>query len=143
MKIKQLSIFVENRSGAILEITGILRDAGINIRAFSIADTQDFGIMRLIVDKPDAAELTLREKGVVTHITEVLGIKMPDRPGAFHAIMEALYEAGIFIEYGYAFVAKEENSAYVILRVEDEERAISAIREKGFAFVDEKAAYAD
>ena len=108
--IKQLSIFVENKAGRLAEITAVLADAGIDIRALSVADTTNFGILRLIVDKPDEAERILREAGLTVSLTGVIAVGIPDRPGGFAAAMRALADASIDIEYMYAFISRGKNS---------------------------------
>ena len=131
MFIKQISIFVENRNGAILEITAALRDAGVNIRALSIADTSDFGVVRLIVDKTDEALKSLRNEGMTVSVTEVIAVSVGDTPGSFHTALEALYEGAVMIEYSYAFVAPVGGGATVILRCREPELAADLLQKKG------------
>ena len=136
MKQQQLSVFAENRLGSVTEATGILRDANVNIRALCIADTTDFGIVRLIVDQPELAAARLRAAGLVANVTEVLGVKMEDAPGAFHNILSILFEAGIEVEYTYAYLAPApERGAYVILRTREDARAVQALRARGVGFI--------
>jgi hypothetical protein len=111
MFIKQLSVFVENKSGRLAEITAILAKANIDIRALSIADTTDFGILRLVVDRPDEAEKTLREAGLTVTLTDVLAVGIPDKPGGFASAMKVLAAENIGIEYMYAFVARAADRA--------------------------------
>ncbi len=129
MLIKQLSIFVENKSGRLAEITDIIAQAGIDIRALSIADTTNFGILRLIVDKPDEAEQALKAAGLTVSLTNVIAIGIPDKPGGFASAMKCLAKAGIGIEYMYAFISRDEERAYVILRVADNHRAITTLQQ--------------
>ena len=103
MAIKQISVFVENKPGRLADITGFLADGGISIRAFSIADTTDFGILRLIVSDTDKAAKVLKEHGVAVSITEVVGISIPDVTGAFAKVVKLLSDAGENVEYAYAF----------------------------------------
>ncbi|MGI5936082.1 MAG: ACT domain-containing protein [Oscillospiraceae bacterium] len=131
MFIKQISIFVENRNGAIMEVTAILKEANINIRALSIADTQDFGIVRLIVDKTGEALEALRAHNMTVVETEVLALSVEDTPGAFHAALEALYEGAVMIEYCYAFVAPVGGGATIILRCREQETAARLLTERG------------
>ena len=105
MIIKQISIFVENKAGRLAEITEAIAAAGIDIRALSIADTTDFGILRLIVDKPEAAALALKEAGLTVSITNVIAVGIDDTPGAFSVPMRVLADAGIDVEYMYAFIS--------------------------------------
>ena len=131
MLISQISVFVENRTGSILEVSGVLRDAGINICALSIADTSDFGILRLIVNEPGKAEKALKENGVTVLKTDVLAIEMENRPGSFHNVLKVLADAGLSLEYTYAFVTPIQGRACVILRVEDNEKAMEAFKKAG------------
>ncbi len=133
MTIKQLSIFVENRVGALLDVTSVLRENGIDMRAFSVAETTDFGIVRLIVNKPAIAKEKLRAAGLTVKETPVIGVLLEDTPGTFHSVLEALFKANISIEYTYAF-AKNSGShkAYMMLRVEDTDRAARALSDAGF-----------
>ncbi|HCA28524.1 MAG TPA: acetolactate synthase [Ruminococcaceae bacterium] len=131
MLIKQLSIFVENKAGRLAEITAILAKAGIDIRALSIADTTNFGILRLIVDKPDEAEKVLKDAGLTVSLTNVIGVGIPDKPGGFSSAMKCLADAGIGVEYMYAFISRDQGRACMILRVGDNERAIQALQQDG------------
>ncbi len=123
MSISQVSVFAANRPGALSEITGILAEAGIDIRAFYIADTSDFGILRMIANEPERASSILRERGYVASLNHVLGVRISDVPGAMYSVMKLLSDENIAVEYAYAFVARIHGDAYVILRVDDRERA--------------------
>ncbi len=114
MIIKQLSVFLENRAGRLTELTGILFDNGINISAFSIADTTDFGILRVITGKPELAEQVLKEQGFAVKITDVIGIVMHNKPGALHHALQILTDNGISIEYMYAFAGSDDRATAVI-----------------------------
>jgi hypothetical protein len=127
MLVKQISVFLENKSGRLAEVTKILGDNNIDISALSIADTTDFGILRLIVNKPDEALLVLRENGFTVNTTNVIAIAVVDEPGGLAAALEILDREAIGIEYMYAFVGKSTNEALVILRVEESDRAIKAL----------------
>lgn len=131
MFIKQISVFIENRNGAILELTSALKDAEINIRALSIADTTDFGVVRLIVDKTGEALAALHEKGLTAKEGDVIGVSVSDRPGCFHQAIAALSEADIPIEYAYAFVSPMGLGANVILRCKKQEQAVKALTDRG------------
>ena len=137
MFIKQISIFAENRTGAIMEITAALRDANVNIRALSIADTTDFGIVRLIVDKTDEALNALRNQGVTVVETDVIAISVGDAPGSFHQALEALQAGDIMIEYSYAFVAPIGGGATVILRCREQEQAAQLLENKGLRLLEQ------
>ncbi len=141
MIIKQISIFVENKAGRLAEITEIIGKAKIDIRALSIADTTDFGILRLIVDKPEQAALTLKEAGLTVSITNVIAVGIDDTPGAFSVPMRVLADAGIDVEYMYAFISRDTKKAYVILRVADNDVAAKALTEHNVTLLDETGFY--
>ncbi len=144
MLIKQISVFVENRPGRLFEITGVLRDAGVDIRALTIADTTDFGILRLIVDDPDKAKAVLRGAGMTVSITNVIGVRLPDVPGGLCGALGSLKDAGVSVEYCYAFISHSSDDAHVILRVDDPEKAIAVIgslSKEGYAFLGEDKLY--
>ena len=141
MIIKQISIFVENKAGRLAEITEAIAAAGIDIRALSIADTTDFGILRLIVDKPEAAALTLKEAGLTVSITNVIAVGIDDTPGSFSVPMRILADAGIDVEYMYAFISRDTQKAYVILRVADNDIAARVLLDKGVTLLDENGFY--
>lgn len=126
MKIKQLSIFLENKSGRLTEVTEALASAKINISAFSVADTADYGILRMIVNKPEQAEQLLKAKGLSVHITEVIGLMVPNEPGGLHRALQILSAEGISVEYMYAFVISDR--ATVIIRTETVEQTITALQ---------------
>lgn len=130
MLIKQISVFVENKPGRLAEITSVISGAGVDIRALSIADTTDFGILRLIVNRPDEAERALREAGMTVSITHVIAIGIDDQPGGFAGAVKVLAESNITIEYMYAFISRDHKKAYVIIRVDDNEKAIGALTGK-------------
>jgi hypothetical protein len=131
MTIDQLSIFVENKPGRLAEITGIFGDAGIDLRAMSIADTMDFGILRVIVNEPERALELLRAAACVVSVTRVLAVAIEDAPGSLSRVLRILADADISIEYLYAFITRKKDSAYVIFRVEDNERAIEIFTAHG------------
>ena len=132
MSIKQLSIFAENRPGRLNNITHLLAVNNINIRAMSVADTKDFGILRLIVDDTDRALVELGENGVMVKITEVVAVEIPHRPGALSKTLTVLADAGINVEYLYAFLASKGQGAYVVLRVADNKAAEKALTKAGY-----------
>ena len=138
MIINQISIFVENKRGRLAEITKVLQDNSIDIRALCIADTKDFGILRIIVDNPDKAVEVLKEDGFTVSLTKVIGIGIDDTPGGLHAAMAELDKEEISVEYMYAFLSRSEKTAYVILRVEDNEKAIEVLINKGFKVMSSK-----
>lgn len=137
MAIKQLTVFVQNRKGTIVAVTDVLARNGINMRALSIAETEDFGILRLIVNDEKAAEKVLEEKGYLIKVVDVVGVKIGDEPGKLTAALDVLDKANINVEYLYAFMARTEKHAYVVLRVEDNEAAEKALTDAGFKLITE------
>ncbi len=137
MAIKQLTVFVENKQGAVVSITETLSAHNINIRALSIAETQDFGILRLIVNDEETAEKILKDEGYLIKITDVVGVKIGDAPGKLSSALKVLDENKINIEYLYAFMARTEKHAYVVIRVENNDAAENALRDTGFKIVTE------
>lgn len=132
MAIRQLTIFVENKQGKLVEITRLLAENDVNMRALSIADTKDFGILRLIVDDTDRALVELGENGVMVKITEVVAVELPHRPGSLSKTLGVLADAGINVEYLYAFLASKGQGAYVVLRVADNKAAEKALTDAGY-----------
>ncbi len=141
MYIKQLSVFVENKDGRLAEITTIIANAGIDIRALSIADTTDFGILRLVVDKPYEAEKILKNAGLTVSLTDVIAIGIPDRPGGFAETITAVANQAVAVEYMYAFISREQDRAYLIMRVADNETAIAALKAQGCDLLDGESVY--
>jgi hypothetical protein len=135
MAIKQITVFVENKQGALVSITDALAENNVNIRALSIAETEDFGILRLIVNDEETAKKTLTENGYLIKVTNVVGVKIGDAPGKLTEALRVLDNAGINMEYLYAFMARTEKHAYVVLRVEDDEIAESALEAAGFHLI--------
>lgn len=131
MKVSQLSVFIENKSGRLADVTRSLADNSINIRALSIADTIDYGLLRMIVNDPAAAKASLSKAGFTVALTEVLAIEVPDRPGGLAGIIDILAEAGINIEYMYAFVGTSGENALVVFRIEKVDEAITILQKKG------------
>ena len=131
MKVEQISIFLENKSGRLAEVTGLLANAGINIRALSLADTSDFGILRLIVNDTEKAKTILKDNGFTVGKTEVVAIEVPDRPGGLAGILKTLGEKGINVEYMYAFVQSSGEHAIIIFRFDDIDSAIEALQTAG------------
>jgi len=137
MAIKQITVFVENKQGALVMITDKLAANNVNIRALSIAETQDFGILRLIVDDEKIAQKTLEDAGYLIKVTEVVGVKIGDEPGKLTTALGVLDKAGINMEYLYAFMARTEKHAYVVLRVEDNKAAEAILEQGGFHLITE------
>ena len=137
MELYQVSVFVENKSGRLADITEVLSKNNINLRALSIADTTDFGILRLIVNDETAAKKVLSEQGYLIKVVDVVGVKIGDEPGKLTAALDVLDKTGINVEYLYAFMARTEKHAYVVLRVEDNESAEAALSDAGFKMITE------
>jgi len=123
MIMEQVSVFVENKPGAMSEITASLADAGIDLKAFTVADKSEFGVLRFLADDPQKAHALLKSNGWVASITRVVAIKMTDKPGSLAKVLKLFADNDVQVEYLYAFVAQEEARAYVVLRVEDIEGA--------------------
>lgn len=127
----QISVFLENKSGRLAEVTHALAKGEINIRALSLAETIDYGVLRLIVDKPKEAKTALAEAGFTVTETEVIAVAMPDRPGGLAGIVDLVTRHGLNIEYLYAFVGQRGENAVVIFRIDNAEEAITALQEGG------------
>ena len=135
MAIKQLTVFVENKQGSLVSITDTLSKHNINLRALSIAETQDFGILRLIVNDEATAENILKDAGYLIKITDVVGVKISDEAGKLSEALKVLDNNQINMEYLYAFMARTEKHAYVVIRVEDNNIAENALTSAGFKLV--------
>jgi len=131
MTIKQISVFVSNMTGGLADVAEDIGKGGVDIRALSIADTTDFGILRLIVDNPDRALETLRADGYVVSVTDVVAAHIDDTPGGLARVLRILADAGIGIEYVYAFVTRQAKNAYVVFRLDDGERGCRILEENG------------
>ncbi|MBF0203400.1 MAG: ACT domain-containing protein [Desulfamplus sp.] len=127
MRVEQISIFLENKAGRLAEVTAILRDANVNIRALSLADTTDFGILRLIVNDNKTAEKALRDEGFTVGKTNVLAIEVADVPGGLNNVLDPLTSEGINVEYMYAFANPKSHNAIMIFRFHDLDKAISIL----------------
>lgn len=131
MFINQLSVFLENKPGRLAELTAILKENAVDIRALSISDTKDFGILRLIVTDPALAESSLKAAGFTVSQTQVIAVEIPDQVGGLAAAMQTLYQAHISVDYMYAFLSRTDNTASVILRVGDNQKAVEALTAAG------------
>jgi len=129
MKVKQISVFLENKKGRLKKAVHALAKANINIRALSIADTSEFGILRLIVPEPEKAKKVLEENNFVVKINDVIAVEVPDKPGGLDSILGILTKADMNVEYIYAFVEKKGEKALVVIRTEDIESGIKVLRE--------------
>ena len=141
MFVKQISVFLENKSGRLADVTRTLGENDIDISALSIADTTDFGILRLIVNKPEKAEEILKEHGFTVSGTSVIAIGVQDKPGGLAVALKVLDEEKIGIEYMYAFVSKTADEALVILRLDDPEKATAVLKEKGISVLSASQVY--
>ena len=135
MSLKQLTVFVENTQGSLVNITETLAENNVNLRALSIADTLEFGLLRLIVNDNDTASKALTDKGYILKNTEVVGVKIGDQPGKLSQALAVLAEAGVNVEYLYAFMARTEKHAYVVLRPTDNAAAEAALESAGFHLI--------
>lgn len=137
MAISQISVFVENRPGRLADITAVLAKNSIDIRALSVADTSDYGILRLIVNDPKSAVEALRSEGMTASATQVLGIIIPDEPGGLARAIKVLSDAQISVEYAYAFITPSVGNAYVIIRVEDNDKASEILKGAGIELIEQ------
>ncbi|MEN6291542.1 MAG: ACT domain-containing protein [Methanobacterium sp.] len=141
MKVKQLSIFLENRKGRMRKALDVLEEGGVNIRALSIADTSDFGILRLIVPEPDKTKKLLEDNNFIVKIGEVIAVRMQDQPGGLGKILGILDDNDINLEYLYAFVEEKEKGAIVLLHPENIDGGIKALRDGGAEVIPAKDIY--
>ena len=135
MAIKQLTVFIENKKGTVVSVTEILAANNVNIRALSVAETQDFGMLRLIVNDEEAAEKALAEKGYLFRTIDVVGVKIDDQPGKLSAALSVMEKADINVEYLYAFMSSSAEYAYVVLRVQNNEQAEAELIKAGFEMI--------
>lgn len=135
MRVEQIAVFLENKSGRLAEITRILAESDVNIRALSVADTADFGILRLIVDKVDLAKESLRAGGFTVGKTNVVAVEVPDRSGGLASVLKEINEVGLNVEYMYAFVNKSGENAVLIFRFDEMDKAIEVLGGKGFTLL--------
>jgi hypothetical protein len=141
MKAEQISVFIENKSGRLAEVARILGEVGVNIRALSLADTSDFGILRLIVNDRELAKQVLKDNGFTVSKTAVVAIEVPDRPGGLSEILHTLDSAAINVEYMYAFVERCNENAVIIFRFDETEKAIELLTSKGFIVLEGERLY--
>ena len=139
MSLKQISVFLENKPGMMYHVSEILAKHNVDMRALSLAETSDFGIVRIIVDDVYKAATALKDEGCIHSITPVIGVAIPDEPGGLHQVLSILQEAGLNIEYMYAFLGgKNADHAYMIFRVQDDKAAVKALGAKGIRCVDQE-----
>ncbi len=141
MFVEQISVFLENKAGRLAEVTSILSEAGVNIRALSLADTSDFGVLRLIVNDNNKAEEALKSKGFTVGKTDVVAAEVQDKPGGLNMILSLLHKADINVEYMYAFVRKSGDNAVMIFRFDHIDEAINLLKENGITVIDGSKVY--
>ena len=125
MKVKQLSVFIENKAGRVSEITEVLGSAGVNIRGFSVSDTADYGIVRLVLDLPDEGVKALHDAGFTVKESDVICVRLPDQPGGLAGVLKVISDAGVNIEYVYSLI-----STFVVVNVADVDRALQLLRDQ-------------
>jgi hypothetical protein len=141
LRVEQISIFVENKAGRLAEVTQVLSEAGVNIRALSLADTSDFGILRLIVDNNDMAKAVLKEHGFTVGKTDVVAVEVEDRPGGLSRILDILSHQNVNVEYMYAFVQHSGKDAVIIFRFDDIDKAVKLLQENNVKVLEGKTVY--
>lgn len=141
MQVEQISVFLENKSGRLSEVTAILSEAKVNIRALALADTSDFGVLRLIVDDTEKARQALKHNGFTVGKTNVVAVEVADRPGGLHEILTLLHNAELNVEYMYAFVRSSGDNAVMIFRIEKDREAVQLLESKGVNVIDGERLY--
>jgi hypothetical protein len=141
MQAEQISVFLENKAGRLAEVTGILSEANVNIRALALADTSDFGVLRLIVDDNIKAVEALKNRGFTVGRTDVVAVEVEDRPGGLHRLLDMLNKAGINVEYMYAFVQHTGKNAVMIFRFDNIDEAIKVLEEQNVKVINGKEVY--
>ncbi len=141
MQVEQISVFLENRAGRLADITRVLGEAGVNIRALSLADTSDFGILRLIVSDNDKAKAVLKENGFTVGKTSVVAVEVEDRPGGLSHILDILSKENINVEYMYAFVQHTGKNAVIIFRFDDIDAAVKLLLNNNIKVLEGKTVY--
>ncbi len=142
MKVKQISVFLENRSGRLSEVTRALGDKGLNIRALSLADTSDFGILRMIIDHPDEAYMVLKEQHYTVQETDVVTLEVADQPGGLAGVLETLQKNDVNVEYLYAFPERDfVDKALMVFRFDDSDRAIEVMQQNNIKIMDAGRVY--
>lgn len=142
MRVEQISVFLENKAGRLAEVARILSEAGINIRALSLADTSDFGILRLIVNDNARAKESLRQQGFTVGKTDVVAVEVEDRPGGLYKILDILNRANVNVEYMYAFVQQSGSNAVIIFRFDNLDEAVKVLQANGVTVIDGDRLYA-
>ena len=138
MAVRQISVFMENKVGPLAEITTLLAQHQIDMRALSVAETQDFGILRIIVEEPEKAEQVLKDNQIIFRESSVLAVLMEDRPGSMAAVVDQLAQAGIPVEYAYAFITRQADNACLILKVKEDEAAEALLEKESIRSLSEQ-----
>ena len=141
MRAEQISVFLENKAGRLAEVTAILAEAGVNIRALALADTSDFGVLRLIVSDNEKAITVLKNQGFTVGKTDVVAVEVEDRPGGLHRILDVLHQVGVNVEYMYAFVTQSGNNAIMIFRFDNIDEAIRLLKEHNVKVINGSQVY--
>jgi hypothetical protein len=141
MRAVQISVFLENKAGRLAEVTGILAEAGVNIRALALADTSDFGVLRLIVNDNQNAITALKNRGFTVGKTDVVAVEVEDRPGGLHSILAILNKAGINVEYMYAFVTQSGDNAIMIFRFDNIDEAVKVLQKNNVTVINGSKVY--
>ncbi|MFO7874967.1 MAG: amino acid-binding protein [Desulfovermiculus sp.] len=139
MKLKQISVFIENSPGRLFEVADDLGEAGINLRALNLVETADFGVLRLLVSDVAKARRILMQKQIPAKVNEVVAVKIPDRPRSLASLLKPLLDSRVFVEYMYAFTGLTENYAIMIFRFSDNDQAIKILQEQGETLLDAEA----
>jgi hypothetical protein len=141
MRAEQISVFLENKTGRLAEVTGILAEAGVNIRALALADTSDFGVLRLIVNDNQNAVAALKSRGFTVGKTDVVAVEVEDRPGGLHSILDILHNNGVNVEYMYAFVTQSGNNAIMIFRFDNIDEAVKVLQKNNVTVINGSKVY--
>ncbi len=141
MRAEQISVFLENKAGRLAEVTSILAEADVNIRALALADTSDFGVLRLIVNDNEKAEAALKNRGFTVGKTDVVAVEVEDRPGGLHRILDILFKAEINVEYMYAFVTQSGSNAIMIFRIDNIDEAVKLLQENNVTVINGSKVY--
>lgn len=141
MRVEQISVFLENKAGRLAEVTRILSEAAVNIRALSLADTSDFGILRLIVNDNNKAKEALKQHGFTVGKTDVVAVEVEDRPGGLHKILDSLFHANVNVEYMYAFVQQSGSNAVIIFRFDNLDEAVRVLQANGVTVIEAEKLY--
>lgn len=136
MAVKQISAFVENKPGQLAKLTEILNNHGIDMRALSLAETEDFGIVRIITDDSYKTACVLKDEGYVFSITQVIAVEIPDSPGGLFRVLDILRQENINVDYTYAFTARKQDVAYMIFRVGNNEAATQVLKKNGIRLLE-------